>query len=396
MAPQWRDDLNAALGASRAAQAAGDTVAAMQYANQAMAAAQTGPARRAASEALNAAMAPGLQRYDEQMAQLFQPPAAEPAPGGPVGDAGGGETEQDRYYAWRRQQDINERAEMQRQERATASSFLRGILEQYGMGSLASQVENLVGTWGTNVDVIAENLRQTQEYKTRFKGLVQLQQKGITDIRNEADYLQLETNYRQVFREAGLRDFLGQSGTQAEYDAIAKLVGDFSLSVNEVRARVADAQRVAAESPPEVRQALRDYYGVDSADLVAYTLDPVRTATRINEKANAAILGGYAARAGLQVGAGAAERLVGGVGEQDIEVGAVQQELSQAREVRDATRRLAEIEQSILTDEEVLESRAGTDIEAGQKIRTLQSRERARFGGQAGLSSRSLSRSSGV
>ena len=395
MAPQWRSDLNAALGASRAAQAAGDTVAAMQYANQAMAAAQTGPARRAASEALNAAMAPGLQRYDEQMAQMFAAPQT-PQDDGGGGGGGGGDTGFD-YGAWRRDQDIAERAEMQRQERATASSFLRGILEQYGMGSLASQAENLINTWGsTNLEVIAERLRQTEEYKTRFKGLVQLQQKGITDIRNEADYLQLETSYRQVFREAGLRDFLGQSGTQAEYDAIAKLVGDFSLSVNEVRARVADAQRVAAESPPEVRQALRDYYGVDSADLVAYTLDPVRTATRINEKANAAILGGYAARAGLQVGAGAAERLVGGVGEQDIEVGAVQQELAQAREVRDATRRLAEIEQSILTDEEVLESRAGTDIEAGEKVRGLQSRERARFGGQAGLTSRSLSRSSGV
>ena len=389
MAPQWRSDLNAALGASRAAQAAGDTVAAMQYANQAMAAAQTGPARRAASEALNAAMAPGLQRYDEQMAQMFQPPTTEPRPGNDDG-GGGGDTGFD-YGAWRRDQDIAERAEMQRQERATASSFLRGILDQYGMGSLASQAESLINTWGsTNLEVIAERLRQTEEYRTRFKGLVQLQQKGITDIRDEAQYLNLERQYREVFREAGLRTFLGESGTQAEYDAIADIVANYSLSVNEVRSRVADAQRVAAETPQEVRQALQDYYGVEPGDIVAYSLDPQRTMTRINEKANAAIIGGYAARAGLQIGRGAAERVAGLSGEQDVNIEAAVRETAQAREIRDATRRLAEIEQSTLSDEEVLESRAGTDVNAAERIRTLQSRERARFGGSTAIGSRSL------
>jgi hypothetical protein len=344
--------------------------------------------------------AEGLQRYDQQMAEMFGPqtqtqPQVEPA--------APGKSAQDIYYeqmlqrdALERQRQVDERAERQRQERQTASSFLRGILEQYNMGGLAGQVETLINDWGNNTAVIAERLRQTEEYKTRFRGLVQLQQRGITDIRNEAQYLELESEYRDIFRTAGLRDFLGQSGTQAEYDAIAKLVGDYSLSVNEVRARVSDAQRVAAQTPQEVRDALQRFYGVDASDLVSYSLDPTRTMTRINEKANAAILGGFATRAGLDVSVGAAERLVGGVGDQDIEIGSIQRELSEARQERDATRRLAEIEQSILLDEEVLESRAGTDIQAGQKIRDLKSRERARFGGTSGMSSRSLARRSGV
>lgn len=385
---QWRRDLNAALGASRAAQAAGDPGAAMQYAAQARDLAQTSASRQAADQAYNAALAPGLQRLDEQRQQMFAAPPQTPQDDG-GGGGGGGDTGFD-YGAWRRDQDIAERAEMQRQERATAASFLRSILEQYGMGSLASQVEGLINTWGTNVDVIAENLRQTQEYKTRFKGLVQLQQKGVADIRDEAQYLNLERQYREVFREAGLRTFLGEAGTQAEYDAIADIVANYSLSVNEVRARVADAQRVAAETPPEVRQALQDYYGVEPSEIVAYSLDPQRTMTRINEKANAAILGGFATRAGLQVGRESAERLVGGFGEQDIDIQATQREIAQAREIRDATRRLAEIEQGTLRDEEVLEARAGTDVGAAERIRTLQSRERARFGGSTAIGSRSL------
>lgn len=310
------------------------------------------------------------------------------APGTEPGQAG--PSAEENYYNEMLRRDQLERDAMRAQQRATASSFLRGILEQYGMGTLASQVEGLINTWGTNVDVIAENLRQTQEYQTRFKGLVGLKRKGITDVRTEADYLDLETSYRQVFREAGLRNFLGESGTQAEYDAIADLVANYSLSVNEVRSRVSDAQRVAAETPQEVRDALQRFYGVDSADLVAYSLDPTRTMTRINEKANAAILGGYAARSGLDIDVAGAERVAGLAGAEDINIERVTQDVAQAREIRDATRRLAEIEQGTLRDIEVLEAQAGTDVEARERIRTLQSRERARFGGSTAMGSRSL------
>jgi len=48
----------------------------------------------------------------------------------------------------------------------------------------------------------------------------------------------LESQYRQVFREAGLVNYLGVSGSQGEYNSIADLVGKFSLSVNEVQDRV--------------------------------------------------------------------------------------------------------------------------------------------------------------
>jgi len=303
-----------------------------------------------------------------------------------------GETEQDRYYKWLRDQQETQDAEIKRQQRGTAESFLRDILKQYGMESLSSQVESLIGTWGNNVGVIAERLRQTEEYKTRFKGLVKLQQKGVTDIRNEEQYLRFETDYRDIFRTAGLRDFLGASGSQQEIDAIANLVADYSVSVNEVRARVLDAQRVAAETPPEVRDALQRFYNVGAQDLVAYSLDPQRTMTRINEMANAAILGGFAQRGGLDIDVAGAERIAGLAGGEDINIERVTQDVSQAREIRDATRRLAEIERGTLQDIEVLEAQAGTSVAAGERIRTLQSRERARFGGSTAVGATTLTR----
>ena len=284
-----------------------------------------------------------------------------------------------------------------REAREGASTFLRGILDQYGLGSLSGQVESLVNQWGTNVNVIAERLRQTEPYKQRFKGMLTLQQRGIPDIRNEAEYLNLETQYRQAFRESGLRDYLGTPGTQAEYDAIGRLVGDFSLSVNEVRDRITDAQRVVAETPQEVRDSLQRFYNVDPSTLTAYVLDPQRTTGEIQRRANAAIVGGYATRAGLDFGAGVSERIgefLGG--ERDITGTQIEPQLSQIAGIQRSTARLAQLEQGNLTAEETALSTLQLDEEAQRKVRGLQSRERARFGGTSGITSGTLGRSPSV
>ena len=306
-----------------------------------------------------------------------------------------GETEQDRYYRNLAAQD----AERDRQAREGAKAFLRNILSQFGLGELAGNVESLIGEWGANTEVIAERLRQTEQYRERFKGMTRLQAKGVTDIRNEAEYIELESNYRQVFRDAGLQSFLGDAGSKKELDAIADLVGNYSVSVAEVRDRVTDAQRVVADAPQSVRSAFQQYYNVDPSTLVQYVLDPVRTSAEINRKANAAIVGGLAAQQGLTFGAGVAERIgdyaSGGLGA-DLSGSQIQPQLTSIAETQRATGRLAALEGSILSDEETALAQLDLDIEAGEKVRGLQSRERARFGGQAGLSSRSLSRSSGV
>ena len=284
-----------------------------------------------------------------------------------------------------------------REAREGAKAFLSGILDQYGLGSLSGQIESLVNQWGNNVNVIAERLRQTEPYKQRFKGMLTLQQRGIPDIRNEAEYLNLETQYRQAFREAGLRDYLGQAGTQAEYDAIGRLVGDFSLSVNEVRDRITDAQRVVAETPQEVRDSLQRFYNIDPATLTSYVLDPQRTTGEIQRRANAAIVGGYAQRAGLEFGAGVAERVgefLGG--ERDIMGTQIEPQLTQIAATQRTTGRLAQLEGGVLTAEETALGELGLEEAAQRRVKGLQSRERARFGGTSGITTGTLSRAPSV
>lgn len=283
-----------------------------------------------------------------------------------------------------------------RSQREAASAWLKNLLSMYGMGELTGSVDSLVQQWGPNTDVIAMKLKDTQQYKDRFKGLIALQQRGVNDVRNEAQYIELESNYRQVFRDANIQSYIGDAGSTAERDAIARLVGDYSVSVDEVRTRVSDAQRVVADTAPEVRDALQRYYNVAASDLVAFTLDPTRAKNRINEIANAAMIGGYAARSGLQADMGTAEQIAGLSGANDVQLQALMPQLGVARQVADATKRLANLESTDLTDSEILRSEFDLDQGAERKIKGLQSRERARFSGRSAVTAGTLSRSTGV
>ena len=284
-----------------------------------------------------------------------------------------------------------ERAREKGRKDQEAKAILTSRFREFGgMEGLINDLDRLIREWGNNTDVIMAKIPETETYKTRFKGLVDLRKKGVTDIRNESEYLGLEREYRSVFREAGMRDFLGPDGTQTQFDAIAELVSDYSVSVNEVRARVNDAARVVADTSQETIDALQEYYGLDMATLTEYVLDPVRTQDKINQISNATLLGGGAARAGLDIGLSTAEKLADVGGNQDMNAGVYQQQFTKAAVLRDATTRLAGIEDTTLTDSEVLESSMEIDADAKKKVKGLQSRERARFGGSSGITSSSL------
>lgn len=321
---------------------------------------------------------------------VWQPPTEQPKTGG-----GPAKSAEQMYYEEMLARDAAERASARQQERDNAVNFLRDTLSMYGMGDLADTVEKLVTDWGTNTSVIANNLRQTDSYKQRFKGLLALQQKGITDVTNEGDYIRLESDYRRVFRDAGMQDFLGAAGSRGEQDAIAKLAADYSVSVNEVQSRVADAARVAQSVSPAVKDALQRYYNVAPSQIVEYMLDPVKTTAKINQQANAAMIGGLASGASLDIGRSAAEQYASLAGDSDMDINAATQKLGDVRQVRDATARLANLEGSTLSDDETLLAETGIDTGAQKKVKGLQSRERARFSQSSGFGQGSLARGTG-
>lgn len=278
-----------------------------------------------------------------------------------------------------------------RRRNQEAKAYLEDLFSQFGgMQELVGEIDQMIRDFGNSPEVLLGKVRQTDSYKTRFRGLVQLQQQGITDIRNEDEYLRLETEYRAAFREAGMSDFLGEDGTQDQFDNIADLVSDYKVSVAEVRSRVNDAARVVADTSPEIRDALEEYYGIDQATLTEYVLDPVRTQDKVNQIANTALLGAAAQREGLDIDRSAAEQVAGLAGDEDVNTAQFSREFARASVARDATSRLAGIEDSNLTDSEVLLSEMDLDTNAIQKVRGLRSRERARFSGSTGITSSAL------
>ena len=281
-------------------------------------------------------------------------------------------------------------ADTSAQDREAASAFLSNMLAPYGLSLLASEIDTIIKQT-TNENVIAERLRNSASYKKRFKGLTQLRDKGVTDIANEGEYLRLESNYRQVFRDAGMSSFLGNAGSETELDAIAKLVGDYSVSVDEVAARVNDAQRIVAETPQEVRDSFQRFYNVDPATLTAYVLDPVRTTNEINKRANAAMIGGLGMKQGLDFDLSTSERVgtfLGG--DSNLTTTQVDPKLTQIADIQRSTGRLAELEQSTLSASETALASLDLDVEAQRKVKGLQSRERARFSGSSAFGSGSL------
>ena len=286
-------------------------------------------------------------------------------------------------------------AETIRQNKA-AKAFLVDLFSSWGgMGDLIDEVDRLVKEYGNQPQVLEAEVRTLEPYKKRFAGLIRLRENGITDVRNETQYIDLERDYREVFREAGMRDFLGTDGTQEQFDAIAELVADYSVSVNEVKARIGDAARLVSNPDNLEAAALRDYYGIDTTTLTEYVLDPERTMNRINDIANTALMGAQAARQGLNIDEDAAGRLAAVAGEGDLVVGQYQQTLTNAVELRDEASRLAKIEGIDLTDSEALLSSANLDQDAKKKTSGLRSRERARFSGGSGVSGNSLSSARG-
>ena len=287
-------------------------------------------------------------------------------------------------------------AALAQQQREAASAFLQTQLKSFGLDGMAGAIDSLIAEWGSNTDVISLKLKETTQYKERFAGLLGLQTRGITDVQNEAQYLQLETSYRQVFRDAGLTSFLGTAGSKQEQTAIADIVGKYSLSVNEVQSRVADSQRVAANTPQTVKDAFMQYYGVDTTQLVAYSLDPARTSDIINRQANAALAGGIAAANGMKLGAGVADQIANMAGTSDINQGQLSSDMVNAGLLRDNAVKLASIEGSTLSDDTAVQASLNLDAAARKKVDTLQSRERARFGGSSAFGKGSLSRNNGA
>jgi len=205
--------------------------------------------------------------------------------------------QQNRDSQQRRDQELRDaRDEKNRTDNAIA--VIRGLATDYGLTSLYDKMVSFI-TDGYNAEAVMSLIRDTSEYKTRFPAMAALMSKGRNITEN--DYINYEKNAAQLEQMYGLPKGMVLN------NVTALLTNE--VSGDELRDRVVLSSAASVSAPQQLKDSLRNFYGIDSGGLAGYFLDPA-IATPILEKQFAtAVIGSEALRQDVNLGLDIASNL---------------------------------------------------------------------------------------
>lgn len=174
-----------------------------------------------------------------------------------------------------------------------AYTALFSLFKSYGLESLAPKIFDFVKQ-GYSADTISLLLQDTKEYKQRFAANDARLKAGLP-VLSPADYINTENAYRQVFRQSGLPNGF-YDNTSDFTNFIAK-----DVSPSELQSRVQLTQQAVGMADPNVKAALKQFYGLDENSISAYFLDPDRALPLLQKQAGAAAIGAEALKTGLDL-----------------------------------------------------------------------------------------------
>jgi hypothetical protein len=274
--------------------------------------------------------------------------------------------------------------------KVSAYNLLFDEFDKYGLGTLVSDIKNILVEGSLDPAEFSLKIRGTDAYKARFIANEARMAKGLRAL-SPADYIELEDKYQEVMRQYGLPEsYYAKSGTGVQ-EGFRKLIEN-DVSNIELEDRIATAQKRVLNANPEVTQAIKQFYpDITNADILAYTLDPKNAIENIKRKVTTAEIGGAALQAGLQTGLSRAEQLqAAGVTKDTAQqgFGTIAGGLQRGSQLASMygedpyTQQVAETEVfNIAGAQEARKQR--------QKITGL---EKATFGGQTGITSSALTR----
>lgn len=265
---------------------------------------------------------------------------------------------------------------------------LLDFLNEYGLGGLIGKIDTAIqddptqfqGPFATQA--VFRTVRDTPEYKTRFKGLDLRQKAGLPPI-SEAQYLQIEDDYRQALRTNGM-----PAGFYDTPEDFAKFIGN-DVRGDELNTRIQGGYRAVMETEPGTRDELKRLYGLQDSDIAAFFMDPERfRQSEAVRKAEAARRASAAREQGIGIGATQAEELVS----RGITQAQAQQGFSALAEQQGLFQPLMAGEEAIGQEEQIAAA-FGTSAAAAQRVATRRRRRQAEFeaggsiaAGQTGVS----------
>tara|TARA_R110000824_G_scaffold294288_1_gene482625 strand:- start:147 stop:1028 length:882 start_codon:yes stop_codon:yes gene_type:complete len=165
------------------------------------------------------------------------------------------------------------------QDDRDALQIIKDALAGYGLDSLSADAYRFLME-GSSTDSVMIQLKETEQFQERFKGLEMRRQQGLPAI-SPAEYIGLERGYRQAMETAGL-----PKGFYDSPDDFAQFIGS-DVSEAEMRQRVSMASAAVSNINPELKNQLQELYGIgteNDGELVAYFLDPDRGVNVIEQR----------------------------------------------------------------------------------------------------------------
>jgi hypothetical protein len=318
-------------------------------------------------------------------------PAPTPGPAAPPPPQTGPSAE-DQYWDWRKQQELAQIQQQQNQLIEITKNYFR----QNGMEAFIAAMEKYVRA-GYDGDSIMVMIRNDPEYRAawdkRFAGNAARTAKGLTELL-PAQYIEMEQGYKQLFLRYGVPTTLFDTP-----DDFAALIGN-DVSAVEVNDRLAMASNyVNYSGNEEVKRQLRDLYGLTDGEMMAYVLDPTRTqdylASESRRNMNRANVGGAAVTQGVGITAAFRDEIAKAYDSMgtDASFADASNKFGNVAAESPLYARLGALSAVEATSDELIREQFTMAGGAGvaNKKRGLASQERARFSGQSGLGSTSLS-----
>lgn len=269
-------------------------------------------------------------------------------------------------------------------QRESVGKIVADRFAQYGLASLGAKVLDLARKGYTEATITLE-LQNTDEYKMRFAANEDRRKKGLS-VLTPAEYLSVEDAYRQTLRAYGLKQF--------DNDAYVRQFIANDVSPSELSTRVVTAVQRVQNADPAIARTLKDYYGIGSADMVAYVLDPNEQLPKIQRQVAAAEIGAAARLQGLEAGVSVSEQLAA----QGITQAEAQKGYATIADILPTAQKLSSIYGTQLegySQAEAEQEVFNTLASAQRKRKALIERETSAFGGRSGTSRASLTSGQG-
>jgi len=273
-----------------------------------------------------------------------------------------------------------------------AFDAFRAKFQAIGMGSLADTLLKLSTSPDapTTASGYYAALLQTPEYKARFGDTNAMRQKNGLPMLTEGQILASEQNISDTLRRAGMpAGFYDQPQDFQQFIALDK-------SAQEVGDIVQAYKDVAKNINPAISNQLMTYYGVDSAGIAAYLMDPTKAQPILNSLAQKGTVAAAAASGGMQDIAGAAQ-VAYGLDAGSLSYAKQAQAFAQANQLGQQVGTLSNIYGNVYggtytTGQGMQEAFGGPEAVQAQQLRQrLATAETSTFGGSAGASTQGQS-----